>query len=416
METDLAPPAIGTPGTGLWRRIGLGQQILIGMAVGAVLGLTAGERVTVLQPIGELFLRLLVMAAIPLVFFNLLAGITSLTSLGTFGRVGLRISIYYLATTVLALVLGLAVMHVVQPGVGVRLTGEAPQQLGEVPAFSAILLDMVPSNVFAAFANGKLPQVVVFALLLGIAVLTLPASVRTPLASAFDVLAQALRALVGLVLYLAPIGIGALMAVTVHQHGGGLFGPLAKFIGAVWIAQALMVLVYLGLLALLTPRSPLDFLRKTAPLYATTAATCSSMASLAQAIQVAEERLHLPRSIYSFTLALGATMNQNGTSITLAALLLFTAQAAGVEFSLASQITIVFVGILLSNGSAGIPGSAVVVALLFVESFNLPVEIAAIVAGVYRLIDMGSTTVNVMGDLVGTVIVADLEDRTPAGK
>ena len=409
MPTDLATPAIETASTGLWRRIGLGQQILIGMAVGAVLGLTAGERVTILQPVGELFLRLLVMAAIPLVFFNLLAGITSLTSLGTFGRVGLRISIYYLSTTVLALVLGLAVMHVIQPGVGVQLTGEAPQQLGEVPAFSAILLDMVPSNVFAAFANGKLTQVVVFALLLGIAVLTLPAAARNPLANAFDVLAQALRALVGIVLYLAPIGIGALMAVTISQHGAGLFGPLAKFIAAVWIAQAIMVLVYLALLALLTPRSPIDFLRKTAPLYATTAATCSSMASLAQAIQVSEERLKLPRSIYSFTLALGATMNQNGTSITLAALLLFTAQAAGVEFSLASQITIVFVGVLLSNGSAGIPGSAVVVALLFVESFNLPVEIAAIVAGVYRLIDMGSTTVNVMGDLVGTVIVSDLE-------
>jgi Na+/H+-dicarboxylate symporter len=416
MQTDLAPASIESPRTGLWRRIGLGQQILIGMAVGAVLGLIAGERVTVLQPVGELFLRLLVMAAIPLVFFNLLAGITSLTSLGTFGRVGLRISIYYLATTVLALILGLAVMHVIRPGVGVRLTGDAPQQLGEVPAFSAILLDMVPSNVFAAFANGKLTQVVMFALLLGIAVLKLPASARNPLASAFDVLAQALRALVGILLYLAPIGIGALMAVTVNQHGAGLFGPLAKFIGAVWIAQAIMVLVYLALLSLLTPRSPIDFLRKTAPLYATTAATCSSMASLAQAIQVSEERLGLPRSIYSFTLALGATMNQNGTSITLAALLLFTAQAAGVEFSLASQITIVFVGVLLSNGSAGIPGSAVVVALLFVESFNLPVEIAAIVAGVYRLIDMGSTTVNVMGDLVGTVIVADLEGRTPAGK
>lgn len=405
-QTLSAPPRrLGS----IWRRVGLGQQILIFMTLGAIAGLTLGPRVAVVQPIGELFLRLLVMAAIPLVFFNLLAGITSLTSLGTFGRVGLRISIYYLATTVLALVLGLLVMHIVQPGAGVRLTGDVPAQLGEVPSFSAVLLDMVPNNVFAAFAEGRLPQVVVFALLLGIAALTLPAPVRQPLASAFDMIAQALRALVGLVLYLAPLGIGALMAVTVSQQGGGLFGPLAKFIGAVWIAQAIMVLVYLLLLAILTPRSPLQFLRETAPLYATTAATCSSMASLAQAFQVAEDPLKLPRSIYSFTLALGANMNQNGTSITLAALLLFTAQAAGVEFTLASQISIVFVGLLLSNGSAGIPGSAVVVALLFVESFNLPVEIAAIVAGVYRLIDMGSTTVNVMGDLVGTVIVADLE-------
>jgi Na+/H+-dicarboxylate symporter len=170
-----------------------------------------------------------------------------------------------------------------------------------------------------------------------------------------------------------------------------------------------MVLVYMASMAALTRRSPVAFLRETGPLYATTAATCSSMASLAMALQMAEEKLRLPKSVYSFTLALGANMNQNGTSITLAALLVFTAQAAGVEFSLASQATIVVVGIVLSSGSGGIPGSAVVVALLFVQAFSLPVEIAAIVAGVYRLIDMGSTTINVMGDLVGTTIVADLE-------
>jgi Na+/H+-dicarboxylate symporter len=398
----------------LWRRyagLSLGVRILIWMGIGLSVGLLWGPGAKALAPLGDIFIRLLMMAAIPLVFFNLLAGITTLTDLGTFGRVGLRITAFYLVTTIVALVLGLAAMHALQPGVGVQLTGTVPDQLGHVPSVAEVFADMVPRNIFAAFADGKLQQIVVFAVLLGIATLGLPEAARAPLRGGFDAIAQSLRALVGLVLKAGPVGIGALTAATVGELGAQLFGPLAKFIAGVWLAQAAMVVVYIGAMAGLTRRSPLAFLRETGPLYATTAATCSSMASLAMAMQMAEEKLRLPKSIYSFTLALGANMNQNGTSITLAALLMFSAQAAGVEFSLASQVTIVLVGIVLSSGSGGIPGSAIVVALLFVQAFNLPVEIAAIVAGVYRLIDMGSTTVNVMGDLVGTTIVADIEQE-----
>jgi len=163
------------------------------------------------------------------------------------------------------------------------------------------------------------------------------------------------------------------------------------------------------LLVTFTRRSPLEFLTKTAPLYATTAATCSSLASLAVSLDIAERRLNLPRSIYSFTLPLGAQLNKDGTSIMLAGVLLFTAQAAGIDFSLASQVTIVLIGLVLSEGSGGIPGGGLVIALIFVQAFNLPLEIAALVGGIYRLIDMSSTTVNCMGDLVGTVIVAHSE-------
>ncbi len=130
-------------------------------------------------------------------------------------------------------------------------------------------------------------------------------------------------------------------------------------------------------------------------------------------LDVAEERVKLPRSVYAFTLPLGAQLNKDGTAIILAGVLLFTAQAAGVEFSLASQVTIVLIGMILSNGSGGIPGGGLVIALIFVQAFNLPLEIAAIVGGIYRLIDMGSTTINCMGDMVGTIIVARSEERRP---
>jgi Na+/H+-dicarboxylate symporter len=126
-------------------------------------------------------------------------------------------------------------------------------------------------------------------------------------------------------------------------------------------------------------------------------------------MEVAEDRLHLPRRVYAFTLPLGAQVNKDGTSIMLAAVLLFTAQAAGVDFTLAQQVTIVLVGLLLSEGSGGIPGGGLVIALIFVEAFSLPLEIAALVGGIYRLVDMGITTTNVMGDMVGTTVVSRSE-------
>ena len=399
---------------GRYRRLSLGTRILILMVVGIAAGIAFGPRARVVEPLGELFIRLLMMAAIPLVFFNLVAGVTSLTDVRALGRLGLRIGVYYAFTTVTALTLGLAMMHALKPGVGLNLSQPVTDDLGAVPAVKDVLLELISENIFQAFSAGNMSQVVVFAVFLGIAVLLMPEAEQQRLRGVFDLIAKLMRRLVELVLRFSPIGIGALAAAMVGQHGAAIFGPLAVFIGGVWGAQAIMVVVYLVALYVMTRRSPWTFLKQTAPLYATTAATCSSLASLVVALEVAADRLKLPRSVYSFTLPLGAQMNKDGTSIMLAGVLLLTAQAAGVEFSLTSQVSIVLIGLLLSNGSSGIPGGGLVIALIFVKAFNLPVEIAAIVGGIYRLIDMGSTTINCMGDMVGTVIVADYENRRPS--
>jgi Na+/H+-dicarboxylate symporter len=274
-----------------------------------------------------------------------------------------------------------------------------------------ILLDLFPENVFRSFADGNVAQVVVFAIFVGVSTLLLPTEHKDKLKEGFITVAMLLRELVRVVLYFAPIGVGALAAATVGEYGDAIFGPLAKFIGGVWLAHIIMICFYMALLFFLTRRSPLQWLKTTAPLYATTAATCSSLASLVVSMNVAENRLKIPERIYSFTLPLGAQLNKDGTAIMLTMVLLFTAQAAGVEFSLAEQFTIVLVGLVLSEGSGGIPGAGLVIALIFVESFHLPLEIAGIVAGIYRLIDMGGTTVNCMGDLNWTTILSDLEDR-----
>jgi Na+/H+-dicarboxylate symporter len=392
-----------------YRRLSLGVKILLFMVLGVIAGIIFGKQATVVQPLGDLFIRLLMMAVIPLVFFNLLAGLTSLSDVRALGRLGGKIVLYYLLTTTIALTTGLVVMHVLEPGAGMQLTEQVDATFGEAPSVIDVLLDLVPENVFEAFATGNVAQVVVFAIFLGLVTLFLPPSSREPLQKAYDVLAELFRKLVGMIMYFGPIGLGALAAATVGEYGGAIFGPLAVFLGGVWGAQAFMVVVYLALLVSLTRYSPLAFLKQSGPLYATTAATCSSLASLAVSLDVAEQRMKLPRSVYTFTLPLGAQLNKDGTAIMLAGVLLFTAQAAGVEFSLASQISILLIGLILTTGSGGIPGGGLVVALIFVQAFNLPLEIAAIVGGIYRLIDMGSTTVNCMGDLVGTVIVAHSE-------
>ncbi len=404
-------PDSGLAATG---RFGLGTRILLGMIAGAAAGAVIGEPIAVIEPVGDLFIRLLVLAAVPLVFFNLLAGLTALTDVRTFGRLAVRIVAYYMLTTTLALTLGLIAMTLIRPGRGMQLTGTVDQAIGEVPSVGGVIMDLVPTNIVQAFAEGKVAQIVVFSVLLGITTLLLPADPRDRLRSAYALLAELLRKLVDVILIVAPWGIGALMAVTVGRYGAELFGPLARFLIGVWVAQLAMVGVYLTLLRVWTDRAPLRFLRENGTLWATTVSTTSSLASLSVALDLAE-RNGLPRSVYAFTLPLGAQINKDGTSIMLSAILLFTAQAAGIEFTIGQMLTILVIGLILSEGSGGIPGGGLVIALIFVQAFNLPLEIAAIIGGIYRLVDMGNTTVNVMGDMVGTTIVAHAEARRAAG-
>ena len=398
------PPVPSNPGRGM----GLGTQILIGMVVGAALGAFLGEQVEVIQPIGDLFIRVLVLAAVPLVFFNLLAGLTALSDVRIFGRLAGKIMSYYVITDLVAISLGIGAMAILRPGVGMQLSEQVEGPVGAIPSVTEVLLGMVPTNVFQAFSEGNVVQLVVISVLLGVATILIGGSAGKRLANAYQDLARLFRKLVDLILLIAPVGIGALMAVTVGRYGTQLIGPMTKFLLGVWTAQFVVFLGYMMLLRFFTSRSPGRFLRDTGPLWATTAATTSSLASLSVGLEVAE-KISLPRAVYSFTLPLGAQLNKDGTSVMLGAVLLFTAQAAGVEFAPAAFLTILLVGLLLSEGSGGIPGGGFVIALIYVQAFNLPIEVAAIVGGIYRLVDMGNTTVNIMGDLIGTSIVAESE-------
>jgi Na+/H+-dicarboxylate symporter len=385
--------------------MGLGARILVGMAAGALAGAVLGERITVVQPVGDLFVRFLVLAAVPLVFFNLLAGVTALTDLGALGRLTAKIVSWFLATKVVALALGIGIMLVLRPGVGMTLRGASAPEVAEAPSLLDLILGLVPSNALRAFADGNVAQVVVLALILGVTTLHLPATTRDRLRGAYADLAELLRQVVHLVLKVAPVGIAALMGVTVGRYGADLLGPMARFVAGLTAAHLLLVVLYLVVLALFTDQRPLAFLRETGAVWATTVATTSSLASLPLAMEAAE-RLRVPRSVHPFTLPFGIQVNKDGTAAMLGAVVVFTAQAAGVPLAAGDLLTIVMMGALLSAGSGGIPGGGFVVALVMVEAFNLPLELAVIVGGIYRLVDMGNTTVNVMGNLVGTILVS----------
>lgn len=394
-----------------YRSLSLGLKIFIYMVVGVVVGFAWPAAGMAVEPAGDLFIRLLIMAAIPLVFFNLLSGLTTLDSLGVLGRLGGKVMAYYLVSTTVALTLGVVIMSYLQPGEGFELQQEeqVDEDIGEVPGISEIILSLFPENIVQAFSEGEVAQIVVFAIFLGIATMLLPAKHQQPLVKVFNAFAEVLRKLVDIIMKFGPIGIGALIAATVGEYGEELFGPMLVFLTGIWTAQITMFLLQMGALTVLTDFRPPEFLKRTGPLYATAAGTCSSLATLSTALQIAGERLRLPNGIYSFTLPLGAQLNKDGTSLMLTGVLLFTAQAAGVDFTFGEMVVILLVGLILSEGSGGIPGGGAVIAMIFVQAFDLPLEIAGIVIGVYRLIDMGNTTINVTGDMVATTFIARTE-------
>ncbi len=389
-----------------YSRLSFATRVLLWMLLGTLLGLWLDEDILFIKPIGEIFLQLLIMAAIPLVFFNLIAGLSSVGTTKDFGRIGYKIMIYYLITTTIAIIIGISVMTIINAGEGMALKDQVPDNIGTMPNVGDLFREMFPSNIFRSFSEGNLVQIVVFAVLLGVAGLTLSEPNRMKFKSGADFLAELTRKLVELILRASPLGLGALMASTMAEYGHAILGPLALFILAVYIGQFLMFLMYMLLLWITRTAAPGWFLRKTSSVYTTTVATTSSLASLAVSMDVSEQLLKLPKHIFSFTLPLGAQFNKDGTAIMLSAVLIFTAQAVGINFSLSEMVQIVIVGLIVSEGSGGIPGGGLVVAMLFAQAFNLPLEIVAILGGIYRLVDMGNTTVNVMGDLVGTLIIA----------
>lgn len=348
--------------------------------------------------------------AMPLVIVNLIAGISNLDSPESFGRIGVRILAYYILTSAFAMVVGMVLATIVQPGLNLPLEGTYKGVVGELPTISSTLLALIPSNVFTAMTKGRFDQIVIVSAIAGIALLMLPEEPRKRLAVFFQDMSDLMGKAVAIVMILAPYGIFALIAVSVGKYGGKIFGTLAKYVGTVYLGIVFMCLVYATLVYLFTGIKPQEFFKKASRIMVTAFSTCSSTSSIPINMECADS-LGAPKKVYSFTIPLGAQVNKDGTCVCLTTVFILTAQAIGAPVDLGLMVKVLVLGLILTTGSGAVPSGMLVILAILLESLGFPLEIVGIVAGVHAFNDMGMTMINCLGDLAGTVIVGNSEKK-----
>lgn len=362
------------------------------------------------QPLGKFFMTCLKCIAMPLVIVNLIAGISNLDSPESFGRIGVRILAYYILTSAFAMVVGMVLATIVQPGLNLPLEGTYKGVVGELPTISSTLLALIPSNVFTAMTKGRFDQIVIVSAIAGIALLMLPEEPRKRLAVFFQDMSDLMGKAVAIVMILAPYGIFALIAVSVGKYGGKIFGTLAKYVGTVYLGIVFMCLVYATLVYLFTGIKPQEFFKKASRIMVTAFSTCSSTSSIPINMECADS-LGAPKKVYSFTIPLGAQVNKDGTCVCLTTVFILTAQAIGAPVDLGLMVKVLVLGLILTTGSGAVPSGMLVILAILLESLGFPLEIVGIVAGVHAFNDMGMTMINCLGDLAGTVIVGNSEKK-----
>ena len=407
------------PTASRFRLPSLGSVMLLSMGVGALLGALLEERAVAGAFLGDLFIRLLILAGVPLLFLNLVSALGAARPAGRLSRLTLWVGGWFGFTTLVGSLVGIGSVALFRPGEEMELVlseggAEAGGESAALPGFAEFLTGLVPESVFGAFVEGQIFSVVVLALMLGAAVRALDGERRAEVLRFVDAGNALFRRLTTGVLWFGPVGTAALVAASVGEYGAAVFGPLGWYIAAVWVGHLAILATYFLVLRLLARRNPLDFFRRTATAWTTAASTCSSLASLSASLE-AGGRIGLPRPVYSFTLPLGAQLNKDGSAVMLCGVVLFTAQALEVSLSFGQLATVAVLGTLLTVALPGVVNGGVVAQTLLVSSFGFPVELVLLMAGVYRLVDIGMTTVNITGDLVATAVVAERTGETGAG-
>ena len=389
-------------------------QILIAIVLGLITGIVLGEKAGELKIVGDLFIRLLKMIIVPLIFASITAGIISLGDTKKLGRIGLKTFLYYLATTALAVVLGLILVNLIHPGKGVDLPLEQVNDFTDrqAPSIISILTDIVPENIFAAMAENQVLSIIFFSILLGIAICSVGEKAR-PLVSLFEAFNDVMLKITDWIMRLAPIGIFALMAHTIGTLGLSFLKPLAIYMITVVLGLLIHASVTLPiLLKTFGKYSPLKLIKDVFSAVTTAFSTASSAATLPITMECLRENTGVSKNITSFVLPLGATINMDGTALYEAVAAMFIAQVYHIDLSFGQQIIIVLTATLASIGAAAIPSAGLITLIIVLRAVNLPVEGIAMILAVDRILDMCRTAVNVWGDTCGTVVVANLEQET----
>ncbi len=393
----------------------LGTQILLGLLIGGLVGWLFPEWAKSLDFLKEIFLHLIKMMIAPLVFASIVQGIAGSGDLKQVGRIGIKALVYFEVVTTLALVTGVLFANWLKPGVGVVLPANAdvlaPLAKAHPQTVTDLLLHAVPTSVVAAAANGDVLQIVTFAVVFGIAV-SLAGPAGKPVLHLTESLMQVMFKFANLIMRFAPIGVGAAMAVTLAKHGPGLLLNLGALIGTLYLAFAVFVVVVFGSVIRIAQVPLLPFLRAVREPCLIAFATTNSESALPKAYE-AMEKFGVPRHIVAFVLPTGYTFNLDGAAIYHTVASLFVAQAAeavtGVHFGWEQQLFLILTLVITSKGVAAVPRAALVVLIAALTSFGLPLEGAAILIGIDAIMDMGRTSVNVLGNCLASVVVARWE-------
>jgi Na+/H+-dicarboxylate symporter len=360
---------------------------------------------------GDIFVASLRMLVVPLVFVSLICGTCSLKDTTKLGRIGGKTIALYLLTTAIAITFAMTLALLVNPGEGVNMSADTTFTSREAPSLAEVLIQMFPSNPFAAFAQGNMLQVIVFALLFGIA-MAVSGKPGERLAAIFEDLNQVIMRLVTILMNIAPYGVFCLMAALFTDISIDTFGNLLKYFMVVLVALlAHAFLTYPLILRLLTGLNPLCFLKKMRDTALFAFSTSSSNATIPITLEGATKKMGVHNAIASFTVPLGATINMDGTAIMQGVATVFIAQVFNVDLTISDYLMVILTATLASIGTAGVPGVGLIMLAMVLDQVGLPVAGIGLIMGVDRLLDMTRTAVNVTGDTMVTIIVGKGEHQ-----
>ena len=393
-----------------FNRIPFWQKVIAGFVLGTLTGVGLGESAVMLKPLGDLFINAIKMLVAPLVFCAIVVSITSLGSQGNLKRLSFKTLAMFMFTGTIASFIGLTIGSLIDMGGNLALaTSEVRER--DIPGFAQVLLNMIPVNPFASLAEGNVLQIIVFAALVGIAINTVGEK-AVALKNTIEAGAEVMFQLTRMVLKLTPIGVFGLMAWVVGEYGLSTLLPLGKFIMAIYIAALIhIIFVYGGLVKFAAGLSPLQFFRKAMPAQVVAFSTASSFGTLPASTRCTEA-MGVSKRYSAFVLPLGATMNMDGCGgIYPAIAAIFIAQIYDIPLDMTDYMLIAVTATVASVGTAGVPGSAMVMLTVTLGVIGLPLEGIAFIAAIDRIIDMIRTATNVTGDMMTAVVIGKSEGQ-----
>lgn len=414
-------------------KLSLAWQIVIGLvlgvAIGALLNHFSAEKAwwisNVLQPAGDIFIRLIKMIVVPIVISSLIVGIAGVGDAKKLGSIGLKTIIYFEVVTTIAIVVGLVLANLFHPGAGIDMSTLGTVDISKYQATAAevqhehafieTLLNLIPSNIFAALMRGEMLPIIFFSVMFGLGLSSLQAELRDPLVRTFQAVSETMFKVTHMIMNYAPIGVFALIAVTVANFGFSSLLPLAKLVLLVYFAIAFFAFMVLGLVARVFGFSVIKIMRIMKDELILAYSTSSSETVLPRVIEKME-KYGAPKSICSFVVPTGYSFNLDGSTLYQSIAAIFIAQLYGIDLSWSQQLLLVLTLMVTSKGIAGVPGVSFVVLLATLGSVGIPLEGLAFIAGVDRIMDMARTALNVVGNALAALVIARWEGMYDAAK